>query len=385
MSFNSIDLLPLDPIMKLPGLFAAEKNPQKVNLGIGSYHDENGVSKVLQTVSKAEQILLDQKRNKDYLPIDGSPVFLEKLLQLVFGAEKSSPIVASQTVGGTSALRLAGEFLSRNICRQIYIPDPTWANHWLIYRYANLAAHPYPYYSHKTHRFDLNGMLNAISKMAPGSVILLHASCHNPTGCDPTEDEWRLLSKAILSQQLIPLFDLAYQGFGKGIDQDVFSVRQFVKDGHKMFVAVSLSKNFGLYGERVGLLAAVTDDTEKMKSHLKQIARSDFSNPPVHGSRIVETILSSPELTLEWKKELEQMRQRIEKMRQKLVSGLTQIDYIQDQLGMFSYTGLNLQQVEKLRTQFGVYLADDGRANIAGLNEKNCDYVIQAIRTVLNE
>lgn len=394
--FDQIKLLPEDPIMHLPILFAADKNPNKVNLGIGSYKNESSQPVVFSSVQKAEKLLAEKKLNKEYPPIEGNAQFNQSSLKLIFGdtlPQLSENLFAEQTVGGTSALRVAGEFLARNCSKEIFIPDPTWANHKLIFPYANMQINNYPYYDSKSHGIDFSAMLKAIGQMEKNSVILLHGSCHNPTGVDPTQEQWRELSNQIKKHRIIPLFDLAYQGFGEGLEEDAFAVRLFAKEGHEMFVASSNAKNFGLYGERVGMLTAIShhsDAMKKIRSHLKQTARSCYSVPPIHGARIVETILASTELTNEWKQELDDIRRRIKNTRDSLVSGLKRLNsnrdfsFLTKQLGLFSYTGLTAGQVDFLRHRHGIYLAENGRINIAGLNPNNIEYVVHAVIEALS-
>lgn len=392
--FSSIELFPEDAILGLASLFAAERNPNKVNLGIGSYKNDQGESVVLSCVREAEKLLLEKKLNKDYAPIDGISGYTRAGKTLIFGekhAHHSDSLIALQTVGGTGALRIAGEFLSRIGKKTLFLPEPTWPNHKLIFSYAGMQLSSYPYYNLQTHSVNFPEMCKAIQGMPSGSVILLHGCCHNPTGIDPTPEQWQELSTLIKRQHVIPLFDLAYQGFGTGLDEDAFAVRHFISEGHEMFVTGSFAKNLGLYGERAGLLALQTADTDSARrviSQLKQIVRGNYSSPPIHGARIVETILQSQTLSKKWHEELGEMRQRIKEMRKILASGLavaTGRDYsfLTKQLGIFSYTGLNKDQVMRLRHEYGIYMTENGRANVAGINSKNIDYVVKAFSTVL--
>ncbi len=394
--FDSIQLLPEDPIMHLPQLFAAEKNPNKVNLGIGSYKDSHGQPLVFGAVREAEKILLQNQPNKEYPPIEGNQQFIDATLKLIFSEELlksiSNTLFAQQTVGGTCALRVAGEFLAHYGAREIYLPSPTWPNHNLIFQYAYLNPKSYPYYNSAIHAIEFDSLLQSLDKMKERSVVLLQASCHNPTGVDLSSFQWEQLSIIIKKKRLIPLFDFAYQGFGEGIEQDALAVRLFAQEQHEMFVAYSFAKNFGLYGERVGLLAVIAKTPEarnKMRSHLKQLARSNYSVPPLHGARIVSTILHSEVLTQHWREELSAVCNRIKEMREALVTGLMaagvkkDMNYLKKQIGMFSFTDLAPAQVQYLREQYGIYLAGNGRANIAGLNHENLQYVITALADVI--
>ncbi|MBA3957946.1 MAG: aspartate/tyrosine/aromatic aminotransferase [Parachlamydiaceae bacterium] len=390
--FLEIDRFPDDPILQLPIAFAADKHERKVNLGIGAYKDATGKPFVLSSVAKAEEQICNRKLDKEYLPIAGSHEYIKESFQLVFGAPQTPLAFAMQTVGGTSALRLGSEFLAKNGFKDIFVSNPSWPTHKLIFGHAGLHFHTYPYYDEKTQSLNFSGMCDAIRAMPKKSIILLHASCHNPTGIDPTNAQWEEMSHLIKQQGLIPFFDLAYQGFGHGLDQDAFAVRHFMEKGHEMFVATSYAKNMGLYGERVGLLVAFTKEkeaTEKVASQLKQLARSSYSNPPLHGSRIVTTILQSAELHREWLQELEKMRHRIHQMRNELVEGLTSAgvhanwEAIRQQTGIFSLIGLNPDHVQMLIREQGIYLPANGRINVAGLTNDNIDRVVEALSAVM--
>lgn len=395
--FESVQLLPADPIFGLPAIFNADPRKNKVNLGIGIYMDSEGKPTVLNCVRKAEKILLDQKLNKDYQPIDGNPDFIQESLKLIFGKSckgiEDKEIFGAQTVGGTGALRLGSEFLSQEISKTIFISNPSWPNHKPIFTRAGMAVHYYPYYDMNSHRIEFDDMCNAIGTMHPGSVILLHACCHNPTGMDLSFDQWKQLSALILKQKIVPFFDFAYQGFGKGFEEDAKPIRYFYEQGHEMLVAYSFSKNFAVYGERVGLLAIVTHNSEAVKrigSQVKQIIRGMYSTPPLHGMRVITTILKSPELTQEWLQELDNMRDRVKEMRKTLVAGLLSQSQHQDfsflnaQFGLFSFCGLNQDQVQSLRKENAIFMPDNGRINVAGLNAHNMDYVIKSILSTLH-
>lgn len=390
--WSTISLLPDDPIFGLNALFLKDQHPQKVNLGIGAYKDAAGKPVVLNSVHTAEKLLLEKGLNKEYPPMEGLPEFIQASMALVFGKEhpilNDGRLVGIQSVGGTGALRIAAELVSQKCSKNVFLPTPTWPNHQQIFNFAGLKVSSFPYYNEKTHGLDMPFMVQAIKEMPPKSLIVLHGCCHNPTGVDPSLAQWQELSHLIKKQQLLPFFDLAYQGFAQNLEADTAGIRLFVADGHEMLVANSFSKNFGLYGERVGSLAIISQDaatSRNVKSFVKQLIRSNYSMPPIHGAQIVTTILKSESLRAEWEIELQEMRHRIITMRQALVAGLhvmqTPIDFsfINEQTGMFSFSGLNETQVLRLREHHGIYTPLNGRINIAGLNESNIDYVVHSI------
>ena len=395
--FESISLLPDDPILSIPLLFAADPYPEKVNLGIGAYRDAEGNPVVLSSVRKAEETLQKANLLKEYLPIAGREPFIREALKLLFG--ESSPlldaqnIAAVQAICSSGALRIGGQFLACHTAgRKIYLPSPTWSNHHQIFRDSGLVVEEYPHYHRQKNRLDFSGMLRAIESMEPNNALLFHACCHNPTGVDPTQAEWRALSALVKERRLIPFFDLAYQGFDRGLEEDAEAVRLFASEGHTLFVASTFSKNLGLYGERCGLLSAVAESpsiAEKLTSHFKKIVRGLYSTPPQHPALIAETVLASAELKAEWIEELERMRQRVQEMRRALVSALLSkikdfdFSFLSGQTGMFSFTGLSEDQVQQLRAVHHIYLPKDGRINVAGLNRGNLDYVVEAISSVL--
>lgn len=386
-----------DPILGLGVAFQKELRPNKINLGIGAYKTGEGSSLVLPSVREAERLLLEQKLDKEYLPIEGDAAFLKQALGLVFG--DGAPVVQSerativQTIGATSALRLAGEYLALERQRDSYISDPTWSNHRALLGRPGLKIKTYPYFHPTKRLLDFEGLCAAIDTMEPGSVVLMHGCCHNPTGVDPTVDQWKELSARIQTRNLFPFFDLAYHGFGHGLQEDAFPVRMFAEQGHEMFVAYSFSKNFGLYGERVGALIAVCSDktvTQKVQRQLKTLIRAAYSNPPLHGGRIVSTVLQSPHLRKQWEEELSQMRQRIREMRQALVDNLQaktgrDLTFMRSQNGLFSYGLLQAHHVNQLRETYGIYMPTSGRINVAGLHPRNLEAVVNALLTVLGE
>lgn len=390
--FDTIDTLPEDPIFGLQAAFIADKRPDKINLAMGVYKDSNGQSTVLTAVQKAEKRILEQSLNKDYLPIAGDKEYIAETAKLIFGDHpkiSEGSIFGAQTIGGTAALRVAGEFLARNHPnKSIYLPNMTWANHKLIFQMSGLKVDVYPYYDHVTHTFDFQKMCQKIRQMEKGSIIVLHGTPHNPTGLNPTLDQWKELSALIKSKEIIPFMDLAYQGFGTSLEVDAEPVRYFVNDGHEFFVSYTYSKNMGLYGERAGALFAVMNDpkiTSKVASHLKPVIRSLYSNPSLQGARIVTTVLKDEQLKKEWVVELGNMKERINEMRKAFVLGLlskessTHYQFLdQLQTGLFIYTALDESQVQRLKNEFGIYLPE-GRINLAGLNSTNIDYVIASI------
>lgn len=394
--FDSLTLLPEDPILGLNAFFASDPNPSKVNLGIGTYKTAENKSLVLTAITKAESFILSKHLNKEYLPIDGDSEYVKQALNLLFGNQSQAltagNISGVQTLGGTGALRLGGEFLASKISPIIFIAQQTWPNHALVFSKAGLKVETYPYYDLNTHQFKFDELCNAITEMPKGSAILLQACCHNPTGIDPSFEQWEVLSELIKKQHILPFFDIAYQGFGQDVEADAKPIRYFVEQGHEVLVAYSFSKNFGLYGERVGILAAATHDpltAKKIISQIKLLIRANYSNPPAQGARIISTVLSSPELTHEWKQELQNMRDRISEMRNALIASLmvraNHIDFtfMHQQIGMFSLCGLDQQQVERLRKEKGIYMPMNGRINIAGLNTQNLDYVADSLVSVM--
>lgn len=393
--FQGTTLLPPDPIFSLPIAFAADPRPDKVNLGIGSYRDANGHPTILKCVKEAETLLLSQEQNKEYLPIDGNPTFLQGVAKLVLGNSffetNKARIFCAQTVGGTSALRTGGDFLARQIKKPIYLPSPTWENHKQIFSHAGLEICHYSYYDTKKRCIDFSSLCQEISSIPAGSILLLHAVCHNPTGLDPSTQQWHELSTLIKQRQLLPFFDLAYQGFADNLEQDVAAIRHFISEHDEMLISVSFAKNLGLYGERVGALLMLLKDASlsaPTSSHIKQIIRSNYSNPPKHGAAIVSEILHSTDLTAMWIQELDKMRSRLKTMRQQLMEGLenktkSPWDFLNRQRGFFSFSGLSPEQVKALTERHAIHLPASGRINVAGLNPKNINYVIDAIADVV--
>lgn len=396
--FDNLQLLPEDPVMGIPVAFAKDPRPRKVNLGIGVYRDGEGNPLILNAVRSAEKAINEASLNKEYLPIEGSAEFRKSVLGLLFRPDSpaitSDEVFCAQTVGGTSALRVGGEFLNNNISHQIFISDVSWPNHKLIFTRAGMEVGEYPYYDSAGHSLNFEGMCQTIAAMPPHSSIVLQASCHNPTGLSPSSAQWEELSHLIKKKQVIPFFDIAYQGFGHSLQDDIQPVFRFLNDHHEMLIAYSFSKNFGLYGERCGFLCAVTHSKEtsnKIGSHFKQIIRAEYSNPPLHPARIVTKILQTETLKQEWIADLDNMRHRIAEMRKTFIANLQSktshldFSYMQQQEGLFSFCGLGPDDVHRLRQEHGIYLLTNGRINIASLNWQNMNVVVDAITSVLNK
>lgn len=388
--FTFLDLLPEDPILSITAHFKADPHPNKVNLGVGTYKDAEGNPLVFSAVRKAESLILKENIDKEYLPIDGDIDYCQESLKLVFGnnAIDNPSLYGIQGVGGAGALRVGSDLLVKMGVKTIWVSDPTWPNHKGIFERSGLQTAVYPYYNFNTHTLEFAKLCETIKTIPAGDVIVLHGCCHNPTGNDPTMEQWKELSALIKKQQLIPFFDLAYQGFKNGLEEDAAPIRLFYEDGHEMFVATSYSKNFGLYGERAGFLAIVShekESIEKVISQVRSLIRTNYSNPPIHPARIVKTILKDGALKEEWIHELTTVRNRIKEMRKALVSGLTAngneqlFKFITQQSGMFSFIGLDKEQVNILREENGIYMPANGRINVAGLNHHNINYVVDAI------
>ena len=397
MFFDKIEAAPADPILGLTEEFRNDTKPNKINLGVGVYKNDAGETPVLKTVKKAEKIILDTEKTKSYLSIPGTPEYGRLVQGLVFG--EGDEIVVSkractaQAPGGTGALRVGADFLiQQKIANKIWISNPTWVNHFKVFGAAGFETAQYNYYNPTTHGLDFEGMKQSLRQAKAGDVVLLHGCCHNPTGIDPKPEQWEELAKLTAELNLLPFFDFAYQGFGNGVNEDAVGIRTFAKYHKEFLVASSFSKNFGLYNERIGAITVVNADAEqcaKSFSQLKIAIRANYSNPPAHGAKIVETILSNPELRAEWENEVKEMRERIKTMRNLLVTKLKELgvnqdfSFINEQNGMFSFSGLNKEQVNKLKTQFGVYIVGSGRISVAGITTHNIDALCAAIAGVL--
>lgn len=394
--FANVELVPGDPILGLTEAYNADSRPTKVNLGVGIYYDESGRIPLLRAVKQIEQQLAGEAKPRGYLPIDGLPAYTQATRELVFG--KDSPLLAagrvatSQTIGGSGALRVGADLLHRLLPHAtIAISNPSWENHRAVFGAAGFEVVEYAYFDPATHGVDFAGMLADLDKLQPGTVVLLHACCHNPTGADLTVAQWKQVAELLKERQLFPFIDMAYQGFDKGIDEDGAAVRIIAEAGIDSFVvANSYSKSFSLYGERVGALSVVAPDANAAKavqSQVKRIIRTIYSSPSTHGAALVAGVLTSPELRQLWEQELTEMRERIHALRHGLVdklvaAGAPEFAFINDQAGMFSYSGLSRAQVDRLRDEYGIYAVGTGRICVAALNQGNLEYVAKAVSTV---
>jgi aromatic-amino-acid transaminase len=395
--FTAVEMAPRDPILGLNEQFAADTNPNKVNLGVGVYFDDNGKLPLLECVQSAEKAMMDKPTARGYLPIDGIAAYDAAVKSLVFGADSepvsSGRIATVQGIGGTGGLKIGADFLKKiSPNAKVLISDPSWENHRALFSNAGFQVESYAYYDAEKRGVNFDGMLASLNAATAGTIVVLHACCHNPTGYDITAAEWDQVISVVKAKSLTPFLDMAYQGFGHGIKEDGAVIGKFVAAGLNFLVSTSFSKSFSLYGERVGALSVVCIDKEecgRVLSQLKIVIRTNYSNPPIHGGAVVAAVLANPEWRATWEKELGEMRVRIKAMRQKLVDGLKaagvkqDMSFITTQIGMFSYSGLNKDQMVRLRTEFGVYGTDTGRMCVAALNSKNIDYVCQAIAKVI--
>jgi aromatic-amino-acid transaminase len=395
--FSAVEMAPRDPILGLNEQFAADSNPKKVNLGVGVYYDDNGKLPLLACVQKAEQAMMEKPSARGYLPIDGIAAYDSAVQALVFGAQSPSVqakrVATVQCLGGTGGLKVGADFLKRlNPQAKVLISDPSWENHKALFTQAGFDVQAYPYYDAQALGVDFPKMLASLASAEPGSIVVLHACCHNPTGYDITSSQWKQVVETVKAKGLTAFLDMAYQGFGHGIVEDGAVIDLFVQAGLSFFVATSFSKSFSLYGERVGALSVhceTADEAAKVLSQLKIAIRTNYSNPPIHGGSVVAAVLNNPEWRRLWEGELAEMRVRIKEMRQKLVEGLKaagvqrDMGFITQQIGMFSYSGLSKDQMIRLRNEFGVYGTDTGRMCVAALNSKNIDHVCASIAKVL--
>ncbi|MBV7387805.1 aspartate/tyrosine/aromatic aminotransferase [Pasteurellaceae bacterium TAE3-ERU1] len=395
--FEKIEAAPADPILGLGEAFKAETRSPKVNLGIGVYKDAHGQTPIVKAVKEAERRLLESEETKNYLTIDGIPAYNQLTQELLFG--EGAEIVAqkraktAQSLGGTGALRVAAEFIKRQTSAQnVWISSPTWPNHNAIFNAVGMIIRQYRYYDENTHGLDWENMLADLSNAGEGDVVLLHGCCHNPTGIDPTPEQWQQLADLSAKNGWLPLFDFAYQGLANGIEEDAFGLRTFAQNHKELLVASSYSKNFGLYNERVGAFTLVAADqatAEKAFSQVKTIIRTLYSNPSSHGANAVAIVLGDAQLKAQWLDELSQMRNRIKQMRGKLVELLKEYGaqqnfaFINEQNGMFSFSGLTPEQVDRLKEEFAIYIVRSGRINVAGITDDNIDYLCKAIVSVL--
>lgn len=395
--FSSVELAPRDPILGLNEQFKADTRTTKVNLGVGVYYDDAGNIPLLQAVRKAETIIYEQAQPRSYLPIDGISAYNEGAKKLLLG--QNSKLIAEhksltvQSLGGTGALKLGADFLKQILPNsKVAISNPSWANHKALFSTAGFEVVNYDYYDAASHGLDFDAMRASLNSYAAGTIVILHACCHNPTGVDPSIEQWQQIAQLIQEKQLVPFLDIAYQGFGAGIQEDAAVVRLFADLGITMFISSSFSKSFSLYGERVGALTLVTgadEESTRVLSQLKRVIRTNYSNPPTHGGALVSTVLNNPELYALWENELSDMRTRILAMRKQLVDKVQSLapghdlGFVNAQRGMFSYSGLNVDQVLRLREEFGIYAVDSGRICVAALNSGNIDYVAESIAKVL--
>jgi aromatic-amino-acid transaminase len=395
--FASVELAPRDPILGLTEAYVADSRPGKVNLGVGVYYDDNGKVPLLEAVRSAEKQRVDGASPRAYLPIEGYAAYNQAVQKLLFGAD--SPLLADgrvatfEALGGTGGLRIGADFLRRLLpSTEVWISDPSWENHRALFEAAGFKVNAYPYYDAASHGVQFTAMMACLNGLAPGSVVVLHACCHNPTGVDLDEQQWHDVVATVKARKLVAFLDMAYQGFGDGIDADALALRTFAASGLSFLVSSSFSKSFSLYGERVGALSIVAqnkDETTRVVSQVKRVIRTNYSNPPTHGAAVVAAVLSSPELRATWERDLAAMRDRIRAMRVGLVEklrarGVTRdFSFVVRQRGMFSYSGLSKEQVDRLREEHAIYAIGTGRICLAALNNTNIDRVADAIASVL--
>ena len=394
---ESLTMAPPDAILGLTEAFKKDGNPAKVNLGVGVYKDENGKTPIFSSIKKAEKIVYEAETDKGDLPIDGSPEYAKAVQELLFGAGgeiiSSGRAATAHAPGGTGALRVAGDFLK--LLRPdatLWMSDETWANHPKIFAAAGLEQKSFPYYNSETKMLEFEKMIEAIGQIPEGDFILLQGACHNPTGLDPTPEQWAKIAEAVSARRLMPLIDFAYQGLARGLEEDAAGLRAMCANGAEALVASSFSKNFGLYKERVGALTIVGADSEAAKtamSHVKALIRANYSNPPSHGAAAATAVLNDADLRADWEGEVAGMRDRINEMRKLMVETLKakgvegDFSFFANQFGMFSYSGLTKDQVQTLKEKYAIYIVGSGRINVAGLTPSNMDYVCGAMADVL--
>ena len=395
--FSAVEMAPRDPILGLNEAFGADTRTTKVNLGVGVYFDESGKIPLLDAVKRAEKTRIESAPARGYQPIEGTPAYNQAVQQLLLGKDSSllaeGRVVTIQALGGTGALKVGADYLRRLLPNaKVYISDPSWENHRALFEAAGFTVESYPYYDASARGVNFQGMKDCLNALPAGSIIVLHACCHNPTGADLTESQWREVIDVMKARGLVGFLDMAYQGFADGITEDALALNLLAASGLQFFVASSFSKSFSLYGERVGALSAVTaskDESSRVLSQIKRTIRTNYSNPPTHGGAVVAAVLSSPELRQVWETELAGMRSRIRTMRQSFVEKLKAKGVAQDfsfiiqQRGMFSYTGLSADQVARMQNEFGVYAVSTGRICVAAMNTRNLDYVVDAVAAVL--
>jgi len=393
----AVEMAPRDPILGVTEAFVADTNPNKVNLGVGVYCDDNGKVPILECVRQAEQKLAASALPHGYLPIDGLQAYDRAVQAELFGADsepvKAGRAVTVQALGGTGGLKVGADLLRRiNPGAQVWISDPSWENHRALFEYAGFTVNTYPYYDEATHGVKFDAMLSALTKLPAGAIVVLHACCHNPTGADLSPEQWKKVMEVVNTRALVPFLDIAYQGFAESLDADAAAVRRFAQACPFVLVASSFSKSLSLYGERVGALSVATgnsDEAARVLSQVKRVIRTNYSNPPLFGGQTVAAVLTTPTLRKQWDVELGQMRDRIKIMRRQFVEKIRAIradfdfSFIMEQRGMFSYSGLTRDQVMRLRSEYAIYAIDSGRICVAALNSKNIDYVAKAVANVL--
>jgi len=394
---SRVEMAPGDPILGVTEAFVADQNPRKVNLGVGVYYDDNGKVPLLECVKRAEKLRVESLPTRPYLPIDGLATYDRAVQELVFGAEtpalREKRIVTVQALGGTGGLKIGADFIKRfTPGAELWISDPSWENHRQLFEAAGFKVNNYPYYDAATRGVNFAGMLQAFRALPAGTVVVLHACCHNPTGADLSEQQWQQVLEVVRERGLLPFLDLAYQGFGDGVDADGYAARLFARSMSPVFLSSSFSKSFSLYGERVGALSVIcasADEAARTLSQMKRIVRTNYSNPPTHGSQVVAAVLGTPDLRALWEQELSSMRERIKAMRKALAAKIKErvpsadFGFVIAQRGMFSYSGLTKEQVARLRKDYSIYAIDTGRICVAALNTKNIDYVADAIAAVI--
>ncbi|MCK8655118.1 amino acid aminotransferase [Pseudomonas umsongensis] len=395
--FSAVEMAPRDPILGLNEAFNADTRTNKVNLGVGVYCNEEGKIPLLRAVVEAETIRVAQHASRGYLPIDGIAAYDQAVQKLLFGNDSAliaaGRVITTQAVGGTGALKIGADFLKQLLPNAVVaISDPSWENHRALFETAGFPVQNYRYYDAATHDVNRVGLLEDLNALPSGSIIVLHACCHNPTGVDLSPADWNNVLDVVKAKGHVPFLDMAYQGFGDGIDEDAAAVRLFAESGLTFFVSSSFSKSFSLYGERVGALSIVSESKEesaRVLSQVKRVIRTNYSNPPTHGASIVAAVLNSPELRAQWEAELAEMRLRIRGMRTQMVDTLAKnapqrdFSFVGRQRGMFSYSGLSVEQVHRLRNEFGIYALDTGRICVAALNQSNIKVVTDAIVQVI--
>ena len=395
--FEKITAAPADPILGLGEAFKSETRSNKINLGIGVYKDAKGNTPIVKAVKEAERRLLEQENTKNYLPIDGVADFNARTKELLFGANsdivKNNRARTAQSLGGTGALRIAAEFVKRQTNSQnVWISTPTWPNHNAIFKAVGINIREYRYYDAERKALDWDNLIADLSQAGEGDVVLLHGCCHNPTGIDPTPEQWDKLAEMSAQKGWLPLFDFAYQGFANGLEEDAYGLRAFAKNHKELLVASSFSKNFGLYNERVGAFTVVAENSDIAATALTQvkvIIRTLYSNPSSHGANTVALVLNDAKLRQDWENELTEMRDRIKKMRHRFVELLKEygaqqdFSFIINQNGMFSFSGLTAEQVDRLKEEFAIYAVRSGRINVAGITEDNIRYLCESIVKVL--